>query len=99
MNKHTPGPWKIGKPLISNVKHNRGIYCNHGTPDEWMIVEVQGCGQDSECGANARLIAAAVDMLEALKMCVIDAGQPLTQKERMTRIKFAKATIQKAGGS
>jgi hypothetical protein len=67
MNKHTPGPWKIGKPLISNVKHNRGIYCNHGTPDEWMIVEVQGCGQDSECGANARLIAAAPDMLEALK--------------------------------
>ncbi len=51
-----------------------------------------------EAEANAHLIAAAPDMYEALKNCIIDAGQPLTKGERLHRIKYAKAALAKAGG-
>lgn len=64
---HTKGPWEIGKPLLSNTKQNTGIYANKGTPDEFLICEVQGINAESECGDNARLIIAAPELLEALE--------------------------------
>jgi hypothetical protein len=57
MNKHTPGPWKIAHPYTT----------------EWDGCEIQ-FGSDGECvtdyvysEADAKLIAAAPEMLEALE--------------------------------
>ena len=57
--KHTPGPWQISKKSIDAVVTDAGNY-------------VADCGlsiviPDDEQRANARLIAAAPDMLEALE--------------------------------
>ncbi|KKN23694.1 hypothetical protein LCGC14_0902530 [marine sediment metagenome] len=43
-------------------------------------------------------VAARADMYEALKNCIIDAGQPLTKGERLRRIKYAKAALAKGEG-
>jgi hypothetical protein len=55
MNKFTPGPWEIGHDyLIQTV-----------ATDGWEIAEIRQDTGDFE--ANARLIAAAPDLLEALE--------------------------------
>jgi len=53
--KHTPGPWSIRQESVWSV----------GTDHE-MSALVYGC-TDEEEEANAHLIAAAPDLLEALK--------------------------------
>ena len=57
--KHTPGPWHHGQ------KNKRSVFGKDG----WRVAD---CGtafskSDDEMEANARLIAAAPDLLEALK--------------------------------
>jgi hypothetical protein len=54
--KHTPGPWKIGKSP-------------KGLPYQLSIEPSIGCayGSGDEVKANARLMAAAPDMYEALR--------------------------------
>ena len=65
---HTPGPWEAKAP----VEHGAHVYGPHGVTVAW-------CGTNStfkragyysismeESGANARLIAAAPELLEAL---------------------------------
>jgi hypothetical protein len=85
--KHTPGPWIYSGPASSEVYGYRGHY--QDTPQ--TVAKVSGYW-DGEAEANARLIAAAPELLEALrgllKCCeaqpewsdltnrVDDAGQP-----------------------
>lgn len=62
MSNHTPGPWRIERQNPSP------------TTGEWMIAgsapgylaEIRDCGS-GDPSANARLIAAAPDLLEALE--------------------------------
>lgn len=57
MSKHTPGPW-VAEPV-----GGKGSWVK-GSTGEWAAL---ACGDTSESAeANARLIAAAPDMLEAL---------------------------------
>ena len=63
--QHTPGPWRVGPvddTRIVSVKHDEEIAIASGdydSPEGWPIME-----------ANARLIAAAPDLLDALqKLC------------------------------
>ena len=63
MSNHTPGPWvydpnNLGSYGVPHV----GLVCEDGSSLPIMLEE----GPDME--ANARLIAAAPDMLEALKL-------------------------------
>lgn len=60
-------PLAIGRPLLSPVKNNTGLYSDLGTPDEFLVAEVQG-GQnpDSELGMYVRLFLAAPKMFELL---------------------------------
>lgn len=60
MNKHTPGPWDVRK--IDNAPSFRGIFgiCANGS----------GNSIREEEEANARLIAAAPELLEALERFV-----------------------------
>lgn len=73
MNKHTPGPWVVGKAARNPYPDPPG--------DKWSIAAygcwiagvypfVRGCQDDSEAKANARLIAAAPDLLEACRAMV-----------------------------
>lgn len=73
MIKHTPGPWSIFTD--EKHKHNAGIEADGfsiiciGYPDETPAMDDSGvCGRtEEEAQANARLIAAAPDLLEALE--------------------------------
>ena len=59
-SKHTPGPWNIGWGLVWNAA--RGITSRvSGEAWKWKNKD----GFESESKANARLIAAAPDLLEA----------------------------------
>ena len=60
MSKHTPGPWEVGAS-------GTDIYYPI-TPDSWVYVasaSTRGAGDNDE--ANAKLIAAAPDMADALQ--------------------------------
>lgn len=89
-NTFTPGPWFVGAPGNKICAgESRSAYC--GT-----IAHIYGhfdLGQLAmEDASNARLIAAAPDMLAALKACVADgflAGDVLD---------MAAAAIEKAKG-
>ena len=59
MSKHTPGPWAIEKKSEGHSIVNRSF-----EGDEWCIAEVYK--QTDIAIANANLIAAAPDLLEAL---------------------------------
>ena len=92
MNKHTPGPWKIGKFLrvYGGEKDHFG--------GQMLIANVNGGrvgGGDGD--ANARLIAAAPDLLEALKGWTAWAGDG-SDNEELTYITRARAAIAKAEG-
>ena len=63
-DKHTPGPWKVGKNFgadyevrITTVEDEKLIF----------IGSSRTSGSWEEIGANARLMAAAPDLLGALK--------------------------------
>ena len=57
MSAHTPGPWFIGASL--------GIHTNNGMP---YIANVPTGRGDKQREANARLIAAAPDLLAVAEM-------------------------------
>lgn len=93
MNKHTPGPWFITGTMTKYVEARIG---------GGLIQEVASCGPteaDNGYGeqqaANARLIAAAPDLLEALEILVELAG---TGCNIDGTIAMAKAAIAKAKG-
>lgn len=90
--KHTPGPWAI------TDEHNKSIFIE-GQPDEWarLFCEVSKDDCDTETAkANARLIAAApalLEALEALYAATPDCGDgPLGQACMKARAAIAKAT-------
>lgn len=56
--QHTPGPWQIGTPP-PNGEQTIGL--NNG-----LMIAISTTGDNIDSKANARLIAAAPEMLEAL---------------------------------
>ncbi|MCW7544863.1 hypothetical protein N7I30_13730 [Aurantimonas litoralis] len=98
--KHTPGPWLIregfstdtlevyprrdGKPEIGSWAELATVRSDYGNGD----------GDTAEGEANARLIAAAPDLLAALESLTanLDEGDFIS----LTRIDAAKAAIAKA---
>ena len=87
MSKHTPGPWENAKPVypwqgpIVVVDDDVPIcYVDDNTHD------------DATALANARLIAAAPDMLEALENIENDAEHMPDTAWRMVQAAIAKAT-------
>lgn len=70
MNKHTPGSWKKVNAIIDNEPNQYMVQ-----EDKWGGKNICNCGPSSGEDwdvneANARLISAAPDLLEALKDCV-----------------------------
>lgn len=73
--KHTPGPWHIGMRGGANsnlIYAYNGVDQHHDTPICSVYGMYQHCDvneqKDNEGLANARLIAAAPELLEALKI-------------------------------
>jgi hypothetical protein len=66
--KHTPGPWTFDKD-------NLNIYANG------MVAETYGHTHNGERHANARLIAAAPELLEALEALMIEIKLEYGPKE------------------
>jgi hypothetical protein len=96
MDKHTPGPWKIdwytcregGKELWRVPRSIGPIYTDH---NHWAGTYITG-GE-----ANARLIAAAPDLLDALRRVMrhipADAGGcSLSDDMHRARAAIARAT-------
>ena len=97
--KHTPGPWYIGYQRQGITPNANGV--NAGPPGEersiaqvygvWSNSSLEECEQDSrnaEGLANARLVAAAPEMYEAL--CWLDAHidfrEPIETDEKGRKI-------------
>ena len=63
MSKHTPGPWRVVGPYVSIDFAVVCKYCDNGVgPVQWVASPA-----DPVALANARLIAAAPDLLVALQ--------------------------------
>lgn len=94
MSKHTPGPWTEN---IDRRPKGQSIEITNSNPTASALAYVPHHGKFSE--ANAKLIAAAPDMAEALRQAVevfnakeIDALQAFVMIERM-RAALAKAGL------
>lgn len=94
MNKHTPGPWKW-----HDNGYPQGIRSDTG-PGAVEICRIGGVAdapEDAwECDANARLIAAAPDLLEALEALADKAENVMG--DHKAAIIDARAAIAKARG-
>ena len=92
--KHTPGPWRTHKRT-----KNVGIFADTPTMSSVPIAEVCGVCVD-DVDANARLIAAAPDLLEASRLaCLVMAkGNGLSYKDRQEAHEACIAAIAKAEG-
>ena len=92
--KHTPGPWYNNSHGADIDTYDEGFNFNN-----WQISlktpRENGIGVD-ELEANARLIAAAPELFEALNIAIVDSEMKLTLKERKQRAGFYKAAIAKA---
>ena len=66
MSKHTPGPWETDR---NNVHSGQIATINHCLNNDWIEVWSPKAtwANEEEMEANARLIAAAPDLLAALK--------------------------------
>ena len=75
MSKHTPGPWGIS-PIKKYAHDGPGIYPKGADLPVAVVRSI--LRKEEERQANARLIAAAPDMLEALELAVdgLEPGFP-----------------------
>ena len=86
MAKHTPGPWEVGSP---NYQDQRAIGVVGPT---WNVADVYYDGADKgEAKANARLIAAAPELLRCLEWAMIWLPKmPLPDHDQDLRDVFAE---------
>lgn len=90
--KHTPGPWQSKMNIASAA-----IYCPLGGLIARLPVEHEG----SRNGAahNARLIAAAPELMEALKACAaVCAGETTNKRGLISALEQARAALAKCEG-
>lgn len=92
MNKHTPGPWAFAK--YSNKQFGLG---KQGEGAFFFLQCVHDTANDPEAIADARLISAAPDLLEALRGLISVFSSNSTEQEIISaREAIAKATGEKA---
>jgi hypothetical protein len=105
--KPTLGPWEFTAKLSASENH-KGFFvrAEKATRNgKWALAEVQPGDEDGKLGeANARLIAAAPDLLEACKACLwaLEAfqleGIHAMPNHPMAPIKLAREAVEKAVG-
>jgi hypothetical protein len=94
--KHTPGPWTFtmqegyGKPQFTA--------CFNSDNSKLADVKFAFLMHPSECNANARLIAAAPEMYEALKMLVDEAKAFGFDSTNVNCFEMARSAIARVEG-
>ena len=101
--KHTPGPWVIadGGPIIADSQNMIAVTLDMFDSNEDLSTWIQTRVTRPEREANARLIAAAPELLEALEELVTALDYAVTRRSRARRdaaVKSARAAIAKARG-
>ena len=101
MSRHTPGPWIIhGGP--GRLKYNLAVIDSIPDVDGRVIANCicTLANSNDDCDANAKLIAAAPELLEALVNMVaifeMDFESNLPGTDSYTAISFAKEIIRNA---
>lgn len=97
--KHTPAPWKAGN--VTRTKDAaREVYTFSKHDPNATIATVHDNGDYNECEANARLIAAAPDLLAALQDClkIVDRYRATHLGDGDITAANARAAIEKAKG-
>lgn len=102
ITKHTPGPWHIKSATASGFKTKsggNGIYAPARPTDDFFILQIASMetnlsGQEVE--ANARLIAAAPELLEAAIYLMDDLRH--SYEPRSAALDKIEAAIAKATG-
>ena len=92
MSKHTPGPWKVKMHLGSNRDGSIVNQQEHGVALVW------GRAGNEMFEANARLIAAAPEMLSELKACLITLHKARLSAKRQNAIMKIIAKVEGTDG-
>ena len=109
MSKHTPGPWEVlnETEVFTGLGADSGDGVKSLPSDGWMIADCGDCVTFTEIGpaelgrdlrkANARLIAAAPDLLQALEGLLLAYNDPgNTGSTHDDKVEAARAAIAKA---
>ena len=103
MNTHTPGPWSVEN--CRNEDGSKFLSINGQGPLGSWLAEIQAGnidGKPADTGplhlANARLIAAAPDLLEALRYLDDAINEPSLKIDLVAASNRARAVIAKAEG-
>ena len=95
MSEHTPGPWKI-------ERHYDSGYKNISAQKHTALAQVVWCMEDEdrspECEANAHLIAAAPELLDALCYLLEASSGQGPHEQWLAAMDQARAAIAKATG-
>ena len=92
MSKHTPGPWEVAYQDKNGQSVVKGEHIEVATCWHHCVGSIE-----KEMHANARLIAAAPELLEALKE-IVDAADGAGWEQLDPSFKKARAAIAKATG-
>lgn len=91
----TPGPWEFFAKLTASENH-RGFFIRSAGNNYWALAEVQPADEDGKEGeSNARLIAAAPELLAALK-AIVEHGEPIYPADWVRLKEQGIAAIDKA---
>jgi hypothetical protein len=96
--KHTPGPWTQYRDSRGNVRIQGNV---QGGPVAF-IEEMNNTGGTEQDHANARLIAAAPDLLAACQEIIdgmVDGKNSTNKNVTMYAIQMVKSAIAKATGT
>lgn len=87
--KHTPGTWHIAGNEIHDrqTRYDKDGARTGETPNAICTIEIMPLGQQT---ANARLIAACPELLDALKIIDANAGESVEWIRRHARTAIAK---------
>lgn len=95
-SKHTPGPWIIKENFV--VAEFPGASATFVAKPLHVRID-NGAGDVSKALANARLIAAAPELLEALKdLCTLAGGYGASPDDLRRALSNAEAVVKKAEG-
>ena len=93
--KHTPGPWKYAPHLCSDGYR---VFVPHEADNDQhdAIADLETWQTPEQTEANARLIAAAPDLLQAVKLLQVRVF--MAEGSENEEYRMATAAIQKAEG-
>jgi hypothetical protein len=103
MSKHTPGPWKFSEADNNSTEfyiqfdHSRAENYKHIASSAGAIAKLPPSKFHNQ-QANAQLIAAAPDLLEALEFVAKNCAADLTHSEADKIISIARKAIARAKG-